>query len=168
MILPVSSTISSFCSYEVYAHMTVSSSLMPCWIRAYKRTALLTPFIVLSFLNSDSSLDVSSIWITILPLNSPSLLSMFIDLITIFSSLEMTLVMLFTMPMSSFPIILKVILYWEEPFPLHRAFTILYPMRFLSSGAFGQLVQWIFIPPFIVTNTNIGSPYLGWKHLARV
>ena len=77
----------------------------------YSRATDFTPLTVRSFFSSDSSLDVSSTSTLRLPLNNPSWLSMLIDFITIFSSLDIMLVMLFTIPKSSLPTMRKVMLY---------------------------------------------------------
>ena len=90
----------------------------------YNLTTDFTPLTVRSFLRSDSSLPVSSTSTSRLPLNRPSWLSILIDFITIFSSLDMMLVMLLTIPKSSLPTIRSVMLYCDAPLPLQRAFTI--------------------------------------------
>ena len=90
----------------------------------YNLTTDFTPFTVRSFFSSDSSFPVSSTSTSRFPLNSPSWLSIFIDFITIFSSFDMMLVMLLTIPKSSLPTIRSVMLYCDAPFPLQRAFTI--------------------------------------------
>lgn len=105
---------SSLCAASL-PHPHSSYSLIICF----------TPFTLRSFLISCSSFDVSSTFTTRLPRNSPSLLSMFMLRIMMFSSFDIMLVMLFTMPMSSFPIIFSVIEYCDLPFPLHIAFTTL-------------------------------------------
>ena len=72
----------------------------------------------------DFSFEVSSMSTTRLPEKRPSCESMLMERMTTFSSCEMTLVMLLTMPMSSLPMTRSVMLYCEPPLPLHRAFTM--------------------------------------------
>ena len=83
-----------------------------------------TPFTALSFLMSASVLPASSIITVTLPEKRPSLDEMLMPLITSLSSFEMMLVMLLTMPISSFPMILRVMAYFDVPLPLHFAFTM--------------------------------------------
>ena len=110
------------------------------------------------------NLEVSSTFISRFPLNSPSWLSILMLLIIMFSSLDITLVMLLTMPISSLPIIFNVMVYLESALPLHLACKILYPKRLRISKAFGQSFLWIFIPPLTVTKPKTSSPYIGLQH----
>ena len=91
----------------------------------YNLVTFFTPFTAFSFFISASRRDVSSSITTRLPLKSPSLLSILILRSVSFSSRLMMLVRLFTMPMSSFPTTRSVMLYCDDPFPLHFARTIL-------------------------------------------
>ena len=79
-----------------------------------------------------------------------------------FSSLDITLVMLLTMPISSLPIIFNVMVYLESALPLHLACKILYPKRLRISKAFGQSFLWIFIPPLTVT-----KPKQDWLNIVK-
>ena len=70
----------------------------------YSLLICFTPLIVFSFFISFSSRFISSTLITMLPLNKPSELSTLMLRIMIFSSFDMMLVILLSMPMLSLPI----------------------------------------------------------------
>ena len=78
-------------------------------MRLHTLSTCFTPFTVRSFLMSASRRAVSIIITVRLPRKSPSCESMFMLLSTSFSSYEMMLVRLFTMPRSSLPMTRRVI-----------------------------------------------------------
>ena len=81
-----------------------------------------------------------------LPENMSSLDDMDMERSSTPSSLFMMLVMLFMMPMSSCPVMRKVVSYLDSSdLPSQRAFNILYPNFSDSSGALGQSVRCIFM-----------------------
>ena len=84
----------------------------------------ITPFTALSFLMRASVREASSIITVMLPEKRPSFDEMLMPLITSLSSLDMMLVMLLTIPISSLPMIRRVMAYLEVPLPLHFALTM--------------------------------------------